>query len=281
VSNPPFVITPRESAAGAAVPSYDYRDGGLVGDAVVATVVRGLGDVLAPGGVGQLLGNWEHRAGEGWRDRVTSWLPPGLDAWVVREVQDPAEYAETWARDGGHRPGAPAYNALVERYLDDFATRGVEAVGFGVVTVRRPDSGEAEPPELRRLEELTGPVGGGGPMGAVVADVLAAEQWLARRDDEALLGTRLRTAPDVTEERFGAPGAEHPRVVLLRQGGGLQRAVRVDTALAGLVGACDGDLTVGQIVSALSSLLPAPVGELTDRLLPQVRRLVADGLLRL
>lgn len=81
VSNPPFVITPRGRDG---VPRYEYRDGGMVGDAVVATMARGIGDVLAPGGVGQLLGNWEHRAGEGWRDRVQSWLPDEVDACCDR-----------------------------------------------------------------------------------------------------------------------------------------------------------------------------------------------------
>lgn len=50
VSNPPFVITPR--AAG--VPEYDYRDGGLAGDAIVRELVTGVGRVLAPGGVALL-----------------------------------------------------------------------------------------------------------------------------------------------------------------------------------------------------------------------------------
>jgi methylase of polypeptide subunit release factors len=277
VSNPPFVITPRGHDE---MPRYEYRDGGMVGDAVVATMVSGLADVLAPGGVGQLLGNWEHRSGETWRDRVSSWLPDELDAWVVqREVQDCAEYAETWARDGGHRPGTTAHDALVDRYLDDFESRGVEGVGFGVVTVRRPDDQERGLPSLRRLEELAGQLGGGGPMGQVVVDVLAAERWLATTSDEALLAAHLRVAPDVTEERFGAPGAEHPQVVLLRQGGGLQRAVRADTALAGLVGACDGELAVGQIVNAVAALLDESQGDLVKRLIPQVRHLIADGLL--
>ena len=42
-----------------------------------------------------------------WRERVGQWLDgTGLDAWVIqRDVQDPAQYAETWARDGGHQPG--------------------------------------------------------------------------------------------------------------------------------------------------------------------------------
>ncbi len=268
VSNPPFVITPRAPG----VPTYEYRDGGLAGDELVRCLVGGLADVLAPGGVAQLLGNWEQHAGQGWADRVGGWLPAGLDAWVVqREVQDPAEYAETWARDGGHRPGTAAHGALLDAWLADFAARGVEGVGFGVITVRRPLL--AGPP-LRRFDELSA---GSGPMGQVVVDVLAAHDWLAAHD---LLSATLVVADDVTEERYGRPGAEDPEVVLLRQGGGLQRAVRADTALAGLVGACDGELSVGRLVGALAQLLAEPVEAVGDRLLPEVRGLVADGLLR-
>jgi hypothetical protein len=83
----------------------------------------------------------------------------------------------------------------------------------------------------------------------------------------------------VTEERYHRPGEEDPTVVLLRQGGGFGRVVRASTALAGLVGACDGELAVGRIVAALAQLLDEPPGELTARLLPAVRGLVRDGLL--
>jgi hypothetical protein len=133
---------------------------------------------------------------------------------------------------------------------------------------------------MRRLEELTSPIGQGGAVGPVVADLLAAEAWLAGTSDAELLAARLVVAPDVTEERYGTPGAADPQVVLLRQGGGLHRAVRADTALAGLVGACDGELSVGQVLGALGILLEEPVEALRERLLPAVRTLVADGLLR-
>ncbi|WP_426563866.1 DUF7059 domain-containing protein [Angustibacter sp. McL0619] len=269
VSNPPFVITPRV----AGLPVYEYRDGGLAGDEVVRRLVSGVADLLAPGGVAQLLGNWEHVAGIDWRDRVASWLPPDVQAWVVqREVQDPAEYAQTWARDGGHLPGTAAHDALLTGWLDDFAARQVESIGFGVVTLRRAK------PSWQRLEELRGPVHG--PMGDVVRDVLDAESWLRRTDDAELLGARLVVAGDLTEERHGLPGAGDPQVILLRQGGGLGRVVRADTALAGLVGACDGELSVGQIVAALAQLLDEPEADLRARLLPDVRHLVADLLLR-
>ena len=70
VSNPPFVITPRV----AGVPEYEYRDAGLAGDDLVAAFVTGVGEVLAPGGTAQLLGNWEYRDGADGVGRVRAWV---------------------------------------------------------------------------------------------------------------------------------------------------------------------------------------------------------------
>ncbi|MGY4645426.1 hypothetical protein ACVW07_003259 [Cellulomonas sp. URHB0016] len=67
-------------------------------------------------------------------------------------------------------------------------------------------------------------------------------------------------------------------MVLLRQGGGFGRAVQAGTALAGLVGACDGELTVGQIVGALGALLDVAADAVAADVLPSLRGLVLDGL---
>ena len=271
VSNPPFVITPRR----ADVAVYEYRDGGRAGDDVVRELVLGVGQVLAPGGVAQMLGNWEHRRGQDWTERVGAWLDEsGLDGWVVqREVLDPAQYAETWIRDGGTTPDrdpagwASAYGA----WLDDLASRDVEAVGFGIITLRRPTDDRVT---LRRLEEHTGSVHQ--PLGAHIAASLAAHDWLEARTDAALLSERLAVAPDVTDERFFTPGTDDPNVIIVRQGGGFGRAVHASTALAALVGACDGELTVGQIVDAIATIFDVPVADLAAELLPAVRGLVRD-----
>ncbi|WP_285107670.1 methyltransferase [Promicromonospora sp. MEB111] len=282
VSNPPFVITPHAGAAGRAVADaigdYEYRDGGRAGDDLVRDLVLGVGDVLAPGGTAQLLANWEHRRGEPWAERVGRWLDEaGLDGWIIqREVLDPAEYAETWIRDGGTTPDREpdAWAAAYGAWLDDFASRDVEAVGFGIVTLRRPASGAVT---LRRLEEHTGSVRQ--PLGAHIARSLAGHDWLAARDDAALAAAHLVTAADVTEERYLTPGAADPNVVVLRQGDGLGRGVHASSPLAALVGACDGELSVGQIVGALASLFEVPVDALAAELLPAVRGLVRDGFL--
>jgi methylase of polypeptide subunit release factors len=275
VSNPPYVITPRSGGA----PAYTYRDGGLAGDDVVRRLVEDVGPLLEPGGTAQLLGNWEHRRGEPWAERVGAWLEAsGLHGWVVqRELQDPAEYAETWARDAGHQPGSAAYTAMYAAWLDDFARRGVEAVGFGVVTLRRPLLDGGAVTRVRRVEEHTGSLDGA--MGDVVAAVMDAEVWLLSADDADLLAGRWRVAADVTEERHGRPGAPDPSVIRLHQGGGLRRTVGADTALAAVVGACDGELPLGVLVDAVAGLLDEDAPALRQRVVPAVRRLVADGLL--
>ncbi|MFT4122454.1 MAG: methyltransferase [Microbacteriaceae bacterium] len=272
VSNPPFVITPRADG----VPLYDYRDGGAVGDGLIERLVRSVGEHLEPGGVAQLLGNWEYRDGRDGLDRVRGWLAgTGLDAWVVeRETQDAALYAETWIRDGGTRPGSDRFEELYAAWLDDFAARGVRRVGLGHLTLRRPVA-PREP--VQRLERLDAPLVGG-PGGRIEAFLTAVES-LAGLDDADLAGLRLEVAPDVTERRHLWPGDEHPAAIELVQGGGLAREVPVGTALAAVVGACDGELPLGLIVDAVAGLLEADARALRAELLPELRRLVIDGLL--
>jgi len=277
VSNPPFVITPRSEQ----VPSYEYRDGGLVGDALVASVISEAAQHLAPGGVAQLLGNWEYRDGVDAFDRVAGWLEhSGLDAWIVeREVQDPALYAETWIRDGGILPRTDEFDVLYDSWLDDFAERGVTGIGFGYVALRRPAAGAAT---LRRLERLHGGLGNNpAGLGVQVAATLAAHDAQEALTDAALAATALVVAADVTEERHYWPGDEDPTVMDLRQGGGFGRTYPLGTALAAVVGACDGELALGAICSAVAHLLEVDEGELLAEVLPGVRELLVTGFLRL
>ena len=273
LSNPPFVITPR-SAAG--VPAYDYRDGGRVGDGLTEALVAAIPAHLAPRGIAQLLGNWETRDGVDGLERVQGWTDDaGLDAWVIeRERQDPSLYAETWIRDGGAVAG-DRFDELHGEWIADFAERNVHSIGFGYVTLwpRTPGSSG-------RIEQLTGPLGHNPHgLGAHLADCLAATDAESRLSDDQLGSSRLVVAADVTEERHYWPGAEHPTVMSLRQGGGFGRTVPLDTALAGLVGACDGELTVYAIIAALAQLLEVDEAALADELLPRIRDLVVAGFL--
>lgn len=298
ISNPPFVITPRSEG----VPAYEYRDGGMEGDAIVASFVTGVGAHLEPGGTAQLLGNWEYREGEDGLERVRGWVaasPVPLDAWVVeREVQDAARYAETWIRDGGTLPGTPEYEALLTAWIDDFERRGVTAVGFGYLLLRRPaasghgadadaegagamsgaTSGATSLARYERLgQAITAPHSLGGHLRAALA---GHDAQVALGDDE-LAASRCLVAPDISEVRHFRPGDDDPSVIELHQGGGFNRVIGVDPALAALVGACDGTLPLGALIGAIAQLMDAPEPALRDALLPRVRELIDLGMLAL
>jgi len=288
VSNPPFVITPRRTGEDAA-DQFTYRDGGLPGDGIVASLVADLPGILAPGGWAQMLGNWEVPEGAGWDARPRSWVRPGTDAWFIqREQVSPEQYAETWLQDASESRDRQHYRQAYAAYLADFGSRNVAGIGFGMVWLRRPaDGGQAI---ISRFEEITYPIEQ--PIGPHLGAAVERCDWLAAHD---LGNTHLLVADDVTEERHQRPGAEHPGVILLRQGAGLRRTNLMSTELAGFVSACDGDLTAGQIAGALEALLGGGFdagldagggsGEASDggsfqgALLADVANLVRDGFL--
>jgi hypothetical protein len=270
VSNPPFVISPGTGER------LVYRDSGLPGDEIVRRVVTGAPRHLRPGGWAQVLANWVHRRGQPWQERVAGWLDgTRCDAWVVqREVVDPAQYVEMWLADAGLQD-APDYVARYDAWLAWFAGQRIEAVGFGWLNLRlHPHSGRVG---AVRVEEW--PYEVEQPLGVEVQAWGRRTELLAGLDDDSLLDRRLVTRSDVRQETVGPPGAEDPETIVLRQQRGMRRAEKADTVVAALVGACDGDLTVRQIVTAIATLLDRDPATLRQEYVDRVRALVADGFL--
>ena len=272
-SNPPFVLTP-PAVREAGLPLMEYRD---AGGPVLPELVAGLREHLEPGAAAVMLGHWEHRGADSWREAVATWIPEGLDGWVIeREVQDPVEYATMWLRDGGLTPerDAEGFDAALGAWIDDFEVRGVQGVGFGYLIVHRP----LRPRDpWRLLEEVT--TSGQGVLGHHVAEVLEVRERLAGLDDDAVADLRPVLAPDVTEERHLIPGAAEPTVILLRQGGGLGRTIRASTVVAALAGVADGELSVGQIASAVVALTGEDAIGLRAEMVEATRHLIAVGFL--
>jgi hypothetical protein len=150
-----------------------------------------------------------------------------------------------------------------------------------MIWLRRPTA-ESGAASISRFEEITYPIEQ--PIGPHLGAAVERSDWLAAN---SLADVHLLVADDVTEERHQRPGAEHPGVILLRQGAGLRRTNLLSTELAGFVSACDGDLSVGQIIGALAALLGGSLtgedgfdGEaFRTRLLDDVANLVSDGFL--
>ena len=271
VTNPPFVVSPGTGEL------LVYRDSGLPGDEMVRRVVTEAPRHLAAGGTAQVLANWVHVEGEPWQERLEHWLEPqdgrSCDAWVVqREVADPAQYVELWLRDAGH-DRSPDYTRRYDAWAGWFADHHITGIGFGWVNLRRTDR---ETPTVH-VEEW--PYEVEQPLGPEVEDRFRRTEVLARMSDAEVLSTPWRARADVRQETVGAPGAEDPEVIVLRQQRGMRRARQVDTVEAALVGASDGDLATDQIIGALSQILDEPEESLRAGRVAALRELVAEGFL--
>lgn len=257
VANPPFVVGPARD-------DYAYRDSGVAGDAVSERLVRGVPAHLTEGGVAQLLANWVHVRGADWRERVAGWVR-GCDALVLqRETQDPAEYVATWLRDAGDTSRARA-----EAWLRWFEENDVEAVGFGIVTLRRTDA-------VATVSIEHAPQQVGQPLGPHLAGWLDRTAWLRDAD---LLAARLRVAADVTLEQVATAGAEGWEVATqtLVQHHGLRWRTDLDPVGVALVGACDGTRSLGEVLAVLAAAYE--MDGLETAALPAVRHLVERGFL--
>ena len=264
-TNPPFVISPATGER------LVYRDSGLPGDRVVEHIVRTGPDHLTEGGWLQVLANWAIVDGQPWDERLGSWLRDDCDALVVqRETLDPASYVELWLKDSGHHGGRD-YAARYGTWLSWLEETGIEGVGFGWINVRSAGAG--------RHELLEWPYDVEQPIGPAIRAWGDAVADLRGLTDGDLLAATLRAREDVQQETVGRPGAEDPEAIVLRQQRGFRRARTADTVEAAFLGACDGDLTVGQLLGALGSLLQRDEAELRETYLPAVRELVAEGFL--
>ncbi|EEH63282.1 methyltransferase, HemK family [Gleimia coleocanis DSM 15436] len=271
LSNPPFVITPdslRETGI------LEYRDGGQTGDSLVAQVVAGAAAHLREGGLSVMLGNWEIPEGADPQLHPQSWVAnQGVDAWVVqRETLLPHHYVEMWLRDN-----APAWmrsQADYERdyinWVNDFIARGVAEIGLGVITLRKPVSNRGTHFEFSEIS--TGTSASGPYVKQILTEV--SEHHLEIRDTDFFI-----RADDVREERHYLPGEPDPQIIIATQGGGFGQRIQLNTHMAATLGACDGELNIGQIVTAISVITGVDKQTVEQAVYGQIPQLLLAGML--
>lgn len=280
VSNPPFVITAAAARAGGVL---EYRDGNMEGDALTATVVGQVCDHLAAGGHAVVMGNWEVESAPAapqpadipaWANHVQRWLA-GRDvaAWVVQRRQlSPAEYVRLWSQDSSAGQGTGAESTELA-WLEDFSARGVDSIGMGMVVLAAPSTSEHRGRfhPARCFEAIETSSSAAGEYLQSVVDVLASGWEVSGADT-------LVRAEDVREERHYLPGYADPQLVIATQGGGFGQRLRLSSEGAGFLGACDGELTVGQIVAAIAVLTDAPAEDVWAGLRAPVEQLLRAGM---
>jgi hypothetical protein len=187
---------------------------------------------------------------------------------IQREVTDPVSYVQLWLADAAQ--GGDVRRTV--EWLDWFDAHKVEAVGFGLVTLRR---SERDDPVVR-VEDLRQAVDQ--PLGDQVAawfdrqDTLRAGHPLDRRY-RAAAGLRLHQ-----EATIGAEGWAVDRQ-LLALPHGLRWTEEVDPLVLALVGGCDGTVALRDQLTLLAAAHDVAEADLVEVAGPIVAHLVERGFL--
>src|SRR5437763_1592591 len=244
----------------------------LTGGAVCADLGAVAPGLLTGGGTMEYVANWLHVAGEDWAERVAGWVAgTGLDAWIIqREVTDPVAYVQLWLADAGQ---AGDVRRTVD-WLDWFDAHKVEAVGFGLVTLRR--AGHEDP--VVRVEDLRQAVDQ--PLGEQVA------AWFDRQDavrSGGLLDRKYRTAAGLRLHQEATIGPEGWAVdrQLLALPHGLRWSEEIDPLVLALVGGCDGAMALRDQLTVLAAAHDVTEEALAEVAEPIVAHLVERGFLEI
>lgn len=257
---------------------------------------------------------WLRAAAAGCPNLAAAWV-------IEREQLSPLGYAQMWARDGGLAQGSAAASTKIAKYLQDFKQRQVASVSLGAVRVRaaqqaalgavytQPGDAQTQPgdaqhgaatadaavstniTQLATAQTTAAPLvhicrerGALAPAkeaGRALTATFDTALTLAQLSDTELLGRTLVVAESVLEQRIHSPGAADPQQLVLLNSEPFMQHHSADTLLTAALGACDGELTVAQIVGALAQIFKVDPAAVAAELLPQLRDLAWLGFLRL
>jgi predicted RNA methylase len=265
VCNPPFVVAPEQI--------YLHSHSGRPLDGLCETVVRTSPGVLREGGYCQVLCNWIQRGGEDWRERLKSWFDgSGCDAWVLHShSEDAASYALNRVSNLGLN------NAHAEErfraWKDYYRREQIEAVGFGLITMRRSNRSS----HWFKCESWPEMIG---PCGDVIEGGFAARDFLEDHDDRDLLETCVRRAPNLLSKQdhdVSDPGSVvHSS---LHFTSGLAYITNMDPAIVKFVTQCAGDRPLSDYLKETAATSGEDLNQFAPRFLKVVRRLIDLGFL--
>jgi SAM-dependent methyltransferase len=260
VANPPYVISPEKTAF--------YRDSGLPGDGVSSEIVRSVPRFLRPGGFAQVLINWGQVSGASWEDRLRGWVEgSGCDAFLLSIETLPAEkYAGYWLPDEPSDVDAQARR--YEKWLDYFRQESFEAIGYGLMTLRR----KAAPGPTWFAWE-TYPKQSGG-CGDSILRCFAQRDFLeAHPRDEELLDACYRLSPLIRADQERRPGPAGWQMVKsqIRLAEGLAFTVEADAVAFLLLSRMMGARTMRAVLTDAAATLGKPLPALIEGAMPFVR----------
>jgi methylase of polypeptide subunit release factors len=270
VSNPPFVISPRQH--------YHYRDGGLAGDLLSERVIRGAATFLREGGFATILFNWHHRTDKDWADRPSAWLAgSGCDAWLIcSDTKDTLAYASGWlACEHGSEPDR--YSDALDQWLSYYNDLGICLISFGAVILRRRSAGRnwlraERAPEGQATSSCS----------EQIQRIFAARDLLeGLAEEKNILEIAFElTADHQLEHVLRAEKCQWAvQRAQLKQTKGFPFTGSVDRLVSTVLAGCDGRRTVGCLVHDLAGGLGLNVEQIAPGCIAVIRKLLETGFL--
>jgi SAM-dependent methyltransferase len=273
VSNPPYVISPEYR--------YSYRDSDIPGDELCRQIVEEVPSHLKEAGFAHVLVSWTHPAGGDWHAPLREWVSgSGCDAWLLRyRTADPLDHAGGWLRPIGERDPV-AFRTGLDSWLAYLRDRGIEAVSYGAIVLRRRQAGR----NWVRTQDL--PSEGLDSASEQTLRVFAGNDLLSELDEKALLEERLRLTPQhrLRQELGVSDGSFQVRQVMLDLTDGLCLTVGLDRYTMLLLPHLDGRRSLARALedaAAGSELTDEAQQQYVPAALPVIRRLLELGFLEL
>ncbi|MBP3223603.1 MAG: hypothetical protein J6M18_06755, partial [Actinomycetaceae bacterium] len=207
---------------------------------------------LYSGGRAWMLGNWiiSHDDAS-WYENLDKWTQ-GLETWIIEREELPIDqYCEMWLRDEGLTVRDKHYETTYMQWLNYMEERNTKAIGMGFFILGKPEAGDTRP--FRQYDRFAASL----PLEEELHDYcerIWEHRVLTSMSNQELSLLRLRLT-HALEKRLYSPGNGDPFRIVLQQLHAFQEEIPLTTAGAAVLGACDGELSLGDIVSALMTLL--------------------------
>lgn len=268
VSNPPFVISPESE--------FHYRDGGLGGDRVTETVIRGVGNYLEEGGISVIICEWAALKGGGIYDRLQEWIAGnGCDVWVSSSKEDDlVSYAMSWLRAYRANLKPEEFQRLYNRWLDYYESLNISGIQTGLVVMRK----RAGSNWFFTDDSLTIIRGR---WGETLLQLLDIHTLLHTSTVDELLdqpyklasAARMRHIYQQNGNRWASAEAE----IFLQEP--LPYSGRIDQYTAGLLVRCDGTVPLRTLVAEMGQLVGVSFPEIVEASMPILQGLLQRGYL--
>ncbi|MBT1017859.1 hypothetical protein KJY77_01710 [Canibacter sp. lx-72] len=175
-------------------------------------------------------------------------------AWIVeRERLEPVAYAAMWVRDGGVLLNTERAAQLIRAYLADFKSRNVVSVLLG--TLRLQKNLATAGSNVVRVEAISAPYLHNS--GQQLSNILRLVSRLTQLSDHDFTQQRFICNSGLLEQRIHEPGHESASQLNMIVPTPYQRHLQANTLTLAPLGACDEELTIGQISDALAQIFNA------------------------